>query len=89
MGRENIREGIGESEVYLDFIESVSRAAKVDRPVILVGERGSGKELAARRLHFLSKRWQGPLVTVNLASLPDTLRRCKRAPRARPSGFRA
>ncbi len=73
MGRENIREGIGESEVYLDFIESVSRAAKVDRPVILVGERGSGKELAARRLHFLSKRWQGPLVTVNLASLPDTL----------------
>ncbi len=73
MGRENIREGIGESEVYLDFIEAVSRAAKVDRPVILVGERGSGKELAARRLHFLSKRWQGPLVTVNLASLPETL----------------
>lgn len=73
MGRENIREGIGESEVYLDFIESVSRAAKVDRPVILVGERGSGKELAARRLHFLSRRWQGPLVTVNLASLPESL----------------
>ncbi len=73
MGRENIREGIGESEVYLDFIESVSRAARVDRPVILVGERGSGKELAARRIHYLSSRWQGPLVTVNLASLPETL----------------
>ena len=73
MGRENIREGIGESEVYLDFIEAVSRASKVDRPVILVGERGSGKELAARRLHYLSSRWQGPLVTVNLASLPESL----------------
>ena len=73
MGRENIREGIGESEIYLDFIESVSRASRVDRPVILVGERGSGKELAARRIHYLSSRWQGPLVTVNLASLPESL----------------
>lgn len=73
MGMDNVREGIGESEVYLDFIESVSKAALVDRPVILVGERGSGKELAARRLHFLSRRWQGPLVTVNLASLPESL----------------
>ena len=66
MERDVIREGIGESEVYLDFIESVSRAAKVERPVILVGERGSGKELAARRLHYLSRRWQGPLITVSL-----------------------
>ena len=73
MSRENIREGIGESEVYLDFMESVSRVAGIDRPVIFCGERGSGKELAARRLHFLSKRWQGPLVTVNLASLPESL----------------
>ena len=73
MERDVIREGIGESEVYLDFIESVSRAAKVERPVILVGERGSGKELAARRLHYLSRRWQGPLITVNLASLPESL----------------
>lgn len=73
MSRDNIREGIGESEVYLDFMESVSRVAGIDRPVIFCGERGSGKELAARRLHFLSRRWQGPLVTVNLASLPEGL----------------
>lgn len=73
MPRDNIREGIGESEVYLDFMEAVSRIAGIDRPVIFCGERGSGKELAARRLHFLSKRWQGPLVTVNLASLPESL----------------
>ena len=73
MDKEAYREGIGESDVYLDFQQRVAKAAKVDRPVILVGERGTGKELAARRLHFLSGRWQGPLVTVNLASLPPTL----------------
>ena len=73
MSRMLYREGIGESEVYLDFQHRVAQAAKVDRPVIFVGERGTGKELAARRLHFLSKRWEGPLVTVNLASLPPSL----------------
>ena len=68
-----LREGIGESEAYLDFQHRVAMAARVDRPVILAGERGTGKELAARRLHFLSPRWTGPMVTVNLASLPQSL----------------
>ena len=44
MPRDNIREGIGESEVYLDFMEAVSRIAGIDRPVIFCGERGSGNE---------------------------------------------
>ena len=73
MSRDLYKEGIGESAVYLDFQQKVARAAKVDRPVIFVGERGTGKELAARRLHYLSDRWDGPLVTVNLAALPPTL----------------
>jgi psp operon transcriptional activator len=47
--------------------------AKVDRPVLILGERGSGKELAARRLHNLSPRWQGPLVALNCAALSPTL----------------
>ena len=46
-----IAEALGQSEVFLDFQERLSRAAKVDRPVLLVGERGTGKELAAARLH--------------------------------------
>ena len=46
--------------------------ATVDRPVLLVGERGTGKELAARRLHFLSRRWK-PLAALNCAALSPTL----------------
>ena len=64
---------LGESEVFLDFQAQLSRAAKVNRSVLLVGERGSGKEGAARRLHFLSPRWQQALVTVNCAALPPSL----------------
>ena len=70
---DRIDSGIGESEAYLTFQEEVSKVAKVDRPVLLIGERGTGKELAARRLHFMSKRWEHPLVTVNCAALPSSL----------------
>lgn len=64
---------LGESEVFLEFQSKLSRAATVNRSVLLVGERGSGKEIAARRLHFLSPRWQQNLVTVNCAALPPSL----------------
>ena len=56
----DIHEALGQSDAFLDFQERVSRAAPVNRPVLLVGERGTGKELAASRLHYLSKRWDGP-----------------------------
>ena len=65
--------GIGESEEYLDFQSKLSRVAKIERPVIIVGERGTGKEISARRIHYLSDRWKGPIVTVNCASLPSSL----------------
>lgn len=68
----NIRE-IGESEAYLEFQERVAKVASIDRPVLLIGERGTGKELAARRLHYMSVRWQKPLIAVNCASLPPSL----------------
>jgi len=66
-------EALGQSEAFLDFQERLSRVAPVDRPVLLIGERGTGKELAANRLHFLSKRWQGPFVTLNCATLSPSL----------------
>ncbi len=66
-------EAIGQSEAFLDFRERLSRAAAVDRPVLIVGERGTGKELAAARLHYLSSRWQGPLVALNCAALASSL----------------
>jgi len=64
---------LGESEVFLNFQQAVSRAATVNRSVLVVGERGSGKELAVLRLHYLSPRWQHNLVTVNCAALPPSL----------------
>jgi len=66
-------EALGQSEAFLDFQERLSRVATVDRPVLLVGERGTGKELAARRLHFLSRRWEAPLAALNCAALSPTL----------------
>ena len=47
--------------------------AKVQRPVLLIGERGTGKELAAARVHFLSARWGGPLVKLNCAALSPSV----------------
>ncbi|MFP5259006.1 MAG: sigma 54-interacting transcriptional regulator, partial [Acidobacteriota bacterium] len=68
-----LAEALGQSDAFLGFMEDVGRAAVVDRPALLVGERGTGKELAAARLHYHSPRWEGPYVPVNLAALPRTL----------------
>ncbi len=70
---ERVPEALGESEAFLAFQRRLSRVAKVDRPVLIIGERGTGKELAARRLHYLSARWQGPLVALNCAALAPGL----------------
>jgi psp operon transcriptional activator len=51
----------------------LSHLAGINRPILLLGERGTGKELAAERLHFLSPRWQAPLIRVNCAALADSL----------------
>lgn len=64
---------IGQSGAFLDAVERASRAAALDRPVLVIGERGTGKELIAERLHRLSPRWDGPLITMNCAALPETL----------------
>lgn len=66
-------EMLGRSDAFLQCSERIARAAGVDRPVLVVGERGTGKELAAARLHYLSRRWQNPLVTLNCASLAPAL----------------
>ena len=64
---------IGQSGAFLDALERASRAAGLDRPVLVIGERGTGKELVAERLHRLSQRWDQPLVVMNCAALPETL----------------
>ncbi len=64
---------IGQSGVFLDSVERASRAAALNRPVLVVGERGTGKELVAERLHRLSPRWDGPLIIMNCAALTESL----------------
>lgn len=61
---------IGEAPAFLEMLEHVSRAAPLGRSVLVVGERGTGKELIASRLHYLSERWERGLVKVNCADLP-------------------
>ncbi len=64
---------IGESPALLDLLDQASRLAALDRPVLLIGERGTGKELIAHRLHYLGPRWDQPFVSLNCAALPETL----------------
>lgn len=69
----NTQQAIGESPAWLAAQEHVSRLAALERPVLVIGERGTGKELIGERLHFLSKRWDGPFIKVNCAALSETL----------------
>ena len=64
---------LGEANSFLEVLEQVSRLAPLDKPVLVVGERGTGKELIANRLHFLSSRWQGPFISLNCAALNENL----------------
>ncbi len=64
---------IGQSPTWLESLERVSLAAQVERPILVIGERGTGKELVAERLHYLSPRWDKPFVKVNCGSLSDDL----------------
>ena len=57
----------------MEMLEHVSRAAPLDKPVLVVGERGTGKELIASRLHFLSDRWEQSVVKVNCAALTESI----------------
>ena len=56
---------IGQSKVFLDALDHASRAAMIDRSMLVTGERGAGKALVAARIHFLSPRWEGPLVRLS------------------------
>lgn len=64
---------IGNSAALASALDQVSRLAPVNRPILVLGERGTGKELAAERLHYLSGRWDAPLLKVNCAAIADGL----------------
>jgi psp operon transcriptional activator len=64
---------LGSSPAFGTMLEQVSRLAPLDRPALIIGERGTGKELVAARLHYLSPRWEQPLVKLNCAALTESL----------------
>ncbi|MEZ2585953.1 phage shock protein operon transcriptional activator [Kluyvera intermedia] len=64
---------LGEANRFLEVLEQVSRLAPLSKPVLIIGERGTGKELIANRLHYLSSCWQGPFISLNCAALNENL----------------
>ena len=64
---------IGESASFLEMQEHISVVAPLNKPVLIVGERGTGKELVAARLHFLSQRWEQNFLKINCAAMSESL----------------
>ncbi len=64
---------IAESSALIETLDHVSLIAPIQRPILIHGERGSGKELIAERLHFLSPRWDAPFLKVNCAAMSEEL----------------
>ncbi|CNH49178.1 phage shock protein operon transcriptional activator [Yersinia aldovae] len=70
---EQVENLLGEANSFVEVLEQVSGLAKLNKPVLVIGERGTGKELIAHRLHYLSERWQGPFISLNCAALNENL----------------
>lgn len=64
---------VGESALFLKALRQIPRLARCDATLLLSGETGTGKELAARAIHYLSSRSGGPFIPVNCAALPEAL----------------
>lgn len=64
---------LGQSNSFLEVLEQISQVAPLSKPVLIIGERGTGKELVAARLHFLSKRWEQSYLKLNCAALNENL----------------
>ncbi len=73
MMRPEIERMLGESPAFLKTLEQVSLVAPLEKPVLIVGERGTGKELIASRLHFLSNRWESQYIKMNCAAIAETI----------------
>ena len=64
---------LGQSNSFLEVLEQISQIAPLSKPVLIIGERGTGKELIAARLHYLSKRWEQSYLKLNCAALNENL----------------
>lgn len=64
---------IGNSQVMKTLYNRIHKVAPTDATVLVHGETGTGKELAAKAIHQESPRAQNPLISVNCAAIPETL----------------
>jgi len=64
---------VGESRAWSNVLDQVSKVAPLNRPVLVIGERGTGKELVAARIHYLSARWDAPFLQLNCATVSESL----------------
>ena len=64
---------IGRSPRFLAALALIERMARFDAPVLIQGETGTGKELAARAIHYQSARRHAPFVALNCGALPEAL----------------
>ena len=64
---------LGESPAFRQALRLIERFGDVDAPTLIQGETGTGKELAARALHYFSRRRDFAFAPVNCGALPDTL----------------
>jgi len=69
----NIQRMIGSSAELAKTLDHASALASINRPVLILGERGTGKELIAERLHFLSPRWDQAFISLNCAAISEDL----------------
>lgn len=63
----------GQSPAFRSALALLHQCARVDATVLVCGETGTGKELAARAIHYLSTRRHGPFVPINCGALPDSI----------------
>jgi two-component system response regulator GlrR len=64
---------VGQSPIFLAAVKLLTRLARFDVPVLIEGETGTGKELAARAVHYQSQRRDRPFIPVNCGTLPEAL----------------
>jgi DNA-binding NtrC family response regulator len=72
--RDNFPCFVAESDAITDVVDLVGKVARSpDTSILITGETGTGKELIAGAIHYRSPNFQGPLITVNCAAIPDDL----------------
>jgi DNA-binding NtrC family response regulator len=72
-GKERLEQLLGKSDVMQHVYRQIRQAAATDIPVLLMGETGTGKDLAARAIHQQSSRSDAPFIAVNLGAVPTEL----------------